>query len=217
MTRKPANKDISQLMAEGKKVSQNIVLCADGKYRWTYEMSLYRNPTIFLLVWKIFFFIFFAVFACVMIADVINWGTKNIIGFLKFFFYFLIGMTVVIGLGYLIYAAIMGGKYSMLFEMDEVGINHKQMPNQARKATAVSTLTVLAGLFSRKATTVGVGINSARSEMYTDFPKVRKVLAYPHTNLIKVNGLLSHNQVYTETEDFDFVLQYITEHCPNLK
>ncbi len=204
-------------MAEGEKVSQNIVLCADGKYRWTYEMSLYRNPAIFLLVWKIFFFIFSAIFACILIADVINWGTKNIIGFLKFFFYFLIGMTVVIGLGYLIYAVIMGGKYSMLFEMDEDGINHKQMPNQAKKAKAVSSLTVLAGLFSGKVTTVGVGINAARSEMYSDFSKVQKVIADPDTNLIKVNELLSHNQIYTETEDFDFVLKYITSHCPNLK
>ncbi len=204
-------------MAEGEKVSQNIVLCADGKYRWTYEMSLYRNPAIFLLVWKIFFFIFSAIFACILIADVINWGTKNIIGFLKFFFYFLIGMTVVIGLGYLIYAVIMGGKYSMLFEMDEDGINHKQMPNQAKKAKAVSSLTVLAGLFSGKVTTVGVGLNAARSEMYSDFSKVQKVIADPDTNLIKVNELLSHNQIYTETEDFDFVLKYITSHCPNLK
>ena len=204
-------------MAEGEKVSQNIVLCADGKYRWTYEMSLYRNPAIFLLVWKIFFFIFSAIFACILIADVINWGTKNIIGFLKFFFYFLIGMTVVIGLGYLIYAVIMGGKYSMLFEMDEDGINHKQMPNQAKKAKAVSSLTVLAGLFSGKVTTVGVGINAARSEMYSDFSKVQKVIADPDTNLIKVNELLSHNQIYTETEDFYFVLKYITSHCPNLK
>ena len=204
-------------MAEGEKVSQNIVLCADGKYRWTYEMSLYRNPAIFLLVWKIFFFIFSAIFACILIADIIDWGTKNIIGFLKFFFYFLIGMTVVIGLGYLIYAVIMGGKYSMLFEMDEDGINHKQMPNQAKKAKAVSSLTVLAGLFSGKVTTVGVGINAARSEMYSDFSKVQKVIADPDTNLIKVNELLSHNQIYTETEDFDFVLKYITSHCPNLK
>lgn len=204
-------------MAEGEKVSQNIVLCADGKYRWTYEMSLYRNPAIFLLVWKIFFFIFSAIFACILIADVINWGTKNIIGFLKFFFYFLFGMTVVIGLGYLIYAVIMGGKYSMLFEMDEDGINHKQMPNQEKKAKAVSSLTVLAGLFSGKVTTVGVGLNAARSEMYSDFSKVQKVIADPDTNLIKVNELLSHNQIYTETEDFDFVLKYITSHCPNLK
>ncbi|MBR7070366.1 MAG: hypothetical protein IKI30_08000 [Oxalobacter sp.] len=217
MTRKPANGNIRQLMAEGEKVSQNIVLCADGKYRWTYEMSLYRNPAIFLLVWKIFFFIFSAIFACILIADIIDWGTKNIIGFLKFFFYFLIGMTVVIGLGYLIYAVIMGGKYSMLFEMDEDGINHKQMPNQAKKAKAVSSLTVLAGLFSGKVTTVGVGINAARSEMYSDFSKVQKVIADPDTNLIKVNELLSHNQIYTETEDFDFVLKYITSHCPNLK
>ena len=204
-------------MSEGEKISENIVLCADGKYRWTYEVSLYRNPSLFLLVWKIFFFILLAIFGCVMIADVINWGTRNIVSNLKFLLYFLIGMTVVVGLGYLLYAVIMGGKYRVLFEMDEDGINHKQMPEQAKKAKAVSALTVLAGLFSRNVTTVGVGLNAARTEMYSDFSKVRKVIAYPHTNLIKVNELLSHNQVYAATEDFDFVLNYITGHCPNRK
>ena len=27
-----------------------ITQCKDGKYRWVYEMSLYRNPTILLLL-----------------------------------------------------------------------------------------------------------------------------------------------------------------------
>ncbi len=217
MAGKRTGKTVSQLMDEGERVSRNIVLCADGKYRWTYDMSLYRNPSLFLLVWKTLFFIVLAIFGCVMVADVISWGTRNLFSNLTFLFFFLVGMTVVVGLGYLLYAAVMGGKYRVLFEMDEAGINHMQVPEQAKKARAISAFTVAAGLFSKRLTTVGVGINAARTQMYSDFSKVRTVKAYPHSHTIKVGGLLSHNQVYAAAEDFDFVLDYILSNCPNLK
>ena len=34
--------------------------------------------------------------------------------------------------------------------------------------------------------------------------------------MIKVNGLLTHNQVYAAPEDLDFVKNYIISHCPRL-
>ena len=219
MSKKSGQKDFRQLMARGEKISENIVFCADGKYRWTYAMSLYKDPSIFLLVWKIFFFVTLGIFAFIIILDVINWGwkTENIADILKTFTFFIIGMTVLVGLGYLLYALIMGGKYQALFEMDEHGINHAQLPEQAKKARIISWLTVLAGLLSRRVTTVSVGLNSARTEMYSDFSRVRKVKAFPSAHLIKVNGLLSHNRVYAAAEDFDFVLNYIMSHCPDKK
>jgi hypothetical protein len=217
MVSQAAEKTVSQLMDEGKRIGRDIVLCADGKYRWTYAVSLYKNPAIFLLVWKIFFFILLAIFGCVMIVDVIEWGTKNLVSNLKFFAFFLIGMTVLVGLGYLLYAAIMGGSYRVLFEMDDKGINHIQVTEQAKKAKAVSALTVAAGIVSKRPTTVGVGINAARTEMYSDFSKVRTVKALPRSHTIKLNGLLSHNEVYAQSEDFNFVLDYILSNCPNLK
>ena len=57
-------------------------------------------------------------------------------------------------------------------------------------------------------------MNGARTEMYSEFGKVRSVKACRRRNLIKVNGLLNHNQVYTEKEDFDFVLNYISSRVP---
>ena len=36
-----------------------VRLCNDGKYRWVYEMNMITNPTIFLTVYKIFFYIIY--------------------------------------------------------------------------------------------------------------------------------------------------------------
>jgi hypothetical protein len=211
--------DFQKLMELGKKISENIVLCEDGKYRWLYSMSLYRNPTIFLLVWKIFFFVTLGILAFVVILDVIDWGwnMENIAEILQGYALFLLGMTLLVGAGYLIYAFMMGGRYLVLFEMDEKGVNHMQFPAQARKAGLVSGATVVAGLLAGNVTTVGVGLTSARSTLYSDFSGVRSVKAYPRSHVIKVNGLLVHNQVYAAAEDFDFVLGFITSHCEKLK
>ena len=204
--RKPAAED---MMPEGQWISPRIVHCEDGKYRWIYSMSLFKNPTFFVLIWKIFFFIFLGIFAVVMLAD-----GEHFLDTLKFFGYFLIGMTAVVGISYLIYAAIMGGKYIVLFEMDEKGIVHKQIPKQAKKMETLAMLTTLAGIAAGKPSTVGIGIAASRTSMYSEFAKVRKVKAYPRRDLIKINERLEHNQVYADKEDFDFVLNYITERVP---
>ena len=42
--------------------------------------------------------------------------------------------TVLSALGYLLYAAIMGGSYIAEFEMDEKGVTHKQIASQTKNA-----------------------------------------------------------------------------------
>ena len=203
-----------------KNKSDNIEFCADGKYRWRYDMSLFKNPTVFILVWKIFFFIVLGIFTITVIADAIQWKEmflERLTDSLKFFGYILAGMTVLVGLGYTVYAIIMGGKYCVNFEMDEKGINHIQTPEQAKKARKLARGAMFVGAARGSMTSVGVGMNAQRTEMYTEFSRVKKVKAYPQRNLIKVNETLSHNQVYCEKEDFEWVKNYIVTHCPNLK
>lgn len=202
-------------MNENEILNSRVTLCADGKYRWTYEMSLFKNPTIFLLIWKIFFFIFLGVFAVVNISDFIKWGPEKALENLPVLGYLLLGMTAVVGLGYLVYAAIMGGKYVVEFEMDEKGILHKQTASQAKKAKKIGRVTMMAGAASGSIGAAGAGMNAQRTEMYTEFAKVVKVKAYPRRNLIKVNERFGHNQVYAAREDFEFVKDYVVSHCGN--
>lgn len=206
-----------QTPGPGERVSENIVRGADGKYRWVYELNLLRSPVIFLLVWKIFFFIVLGIFAFLLILDMADWGTVNLLTDLKMLGYFLLGMTALVGIGYLVYAAVMGGKYCVLFEMDDAGICHRQMPRQAEKAQLISGLTVLAGLAGGRVSTVGAGLNSARTEMYTAFARVRKLKVSPRRNLIRTAEGLEHNQIYADPVDFPFVEQFIRQRCVNVK
>ena len=198
----------------------DVKLYDDGVYRWRYDVNLFKSPGIFFLIWKILFFIILAIFAISTISDAIRFDDfypERLMYNLRFFAYFIIGMTVISVLSYVIYALIMGGKYCVIFEMDEKGINHKQIPEQAKKAKKIAKATVVAGAASGRLSTVGVGINASRTEMYSEFSKVRRVKPYKSQKLIKVNGKLQHNQVYCKKEDFNFVANYIISHCENLK
>ena len=204
-------------MKESETLNTRVTLGDNGKYRWTYEMSLFKNPTIFLLVWKIFFFIFLGVFAVVNISDFIKWGPEKVLENLPVLGYLLLGMTAVVGLGYLLYAAIMGGKYIVEFEMDETGFVHRQIAAQAKKAKAIGRAAMMAGAASGRPGAIGTGIAAQRTEMYTEFAKVKKVSPYPRRHVIKVKETLEHNQIYAADEDFAFVQQYILSRCPNAK
>ncbi|MBP5230311.1 MAG: zinc ribbon domain-containing protein [Clostridia bacterium] len=195
----------------GKKISQNIFFCPDGKYRWMYEVNLFRNPTVMILLLKVFAPVMLGIFLFALLADACNGDLDGeaFLGALKVFGICSAVMAALIAIGYVVYALIMGGKYIVIFEMDENGILHRQLPKQAKKAEAIGLLTAMVGLATGKISTVAVGLNSTRTEMYSEFSKVRKIKPGRRSNVIKVNGLLEHNQVYASREDFDFVLQYI--------
>lgn len=195
-------------------VTKNIALGEDGVYRWVYEMNLYTNPTILFLTWKIFGYACLGLWLLIMVFtydDDFFWD-----GFLQSVQFFLIFLALFAALslvGYLVYALIVGGKYCVMFEMDENGVNHIQMPPQVKKAELIGLLTTLVGIAAGKPGVVGTGLlASARTSMYSSFPAVKSVEPFPRRNLIKVNEFLFKNQVYAADEDFAFVLGFIRAH-----
>lgn len=190
----------------------------DGVYRWIYELNMLRNPSILFVVWKVLALSLSAVWIFVILLSVGDSGFwwNGFWSETKGFVVVLVGLLVLGGLGYLFYATIMGGKYCVLFEMDEQGISHTQLPRQFHKAKELSVMTVLLGLAAGKPGVAGTGLLAAsRQSMTSEWSKVKSVAAYPRRNLIKVNALLSKNQVYVSNQDFDFVKEFIEAHCVN--
>lgn len=200
---------------QGKKVR----LCADGKYRWRYDMHMVKNPTIFLTVFQIFFWIIagaWAVFG--FFLYVIHGDWKGLLGMGKAMLLVLAIFAVLTMLGVLLLAAAYGWRYRVLFEMDEKGVKHIQLPADAAKAKKLGLLTAFFGLAAKKPSVAGAGLLSAgKSISSSEFKKVRRVTARRRLHLIKVNQLLERNQVYASAEDFDFVYHYIKSRCINAK
>lgn len=199
--------------------TERVALCDDGKYRWRYDVNLFKDLDIYWLIFKVMFFSLAAIFAIGIISDIVRWGFDSVTNLKNYrvFLYITLGMTVISALSYFIYAAIMGKYYCIVFEMDEHGVNHRQTDVQAKKAKKIAAATTLAGAASGSLSTMSAGLGASRTEMYTEFSKVKKVKPYRRKKLIKVNEVLNHNRVYAHPDDFDFVYNYIVSHCENLK
>ncbi len=195
-----------------------VRLCKDGKYRWVYEMSLLRNPTIALTVFKLFFWIVLAIFVVLGLINMISGGWAGLWGTAKAGLVVLAIFAVLTLLGTLLMAAIYRGKYVVLFVMDTKGVAHIQVSRQFKKAQVAGMITFLVGCVANNPATMGAGLMSAsKPASFSVFSKVRRVKACRRRNLIKVNQLLFKNQVYVADKDFDFVIDFIKSHCPNAK
>ncbi len=206
---------------DNEELKKGVTLCNDGKYRWIYPLNMWTNPTILFLVYKIFIGIGIGIG---ILITILNWRHISWEGWNKLWdetwpvLVFIAVFAVIIFLGYAIVAGMYGGKYIILFTMDENGINHEQIPEQAKKARKLGMLTAGAGVAGGNLSTTGLGISvAARTSMYSDFKSVRSVTRGRWGNVIKIREILSNNQIYVRDEDFDFVYNYIKEHCPKVQ
>lgn len=213
VTPKKANRDE---LPKGKYVSKNIVQDAQGNYHWVYEMSLLRNPTIFLLCWKIFFWIFTGMWIFFSLVELCGgyYSWDKFWDFTKvMMIYMQLGLIVMLILSMFVYGLIYGFKYCVKFEMTETGVTHTQLARQFKKAKAMSGILILAGLATHNLGRVGQGLLvGSHNSMSSSWKSVKSIVIRRSRNLIKVNETLNHNQVYAEKEDFDFVENFIREH-----
>ena len=201
--------------------SKNITMCTDGKYRWVYELNLYKNPAIIKEVGRGILISLVIVLALIFGFEMID-GIGTFAEKLQYVaelagILFAIMLVITI-LGYLLYSYMMGGTYCALFEMDENGICNKAQEKHIKKAELIGAITVIAGIASGRPGVAGTGmLASARTSMYTRFDSVKELEILPKQHLIRLNEKLSRNQVYAEDEDFAFVADFIATRCRNAK
>ena len=193
-------------------VTPNIVKGNDGVYRWMYEIPILKNPTMLITLIKftvgicVFLFIFLAIFS------------KDIVYVLKLVGIGFACVMVLIVIGYLIYVAIMGGKYIACFQMDEDGITHTHMPKQANRIKAIANVAMIVGFLDDDMTLMNSGyMADAKSETTSKFINVKSIKIKRGKDMITLTNFPSKNPIYVKSEDFDFVENFIRSHCANAK
>ena len=150
---------------DNKELKKSVTLCDDGKYRWIYELSMWKNPTLLVLIYKVLGIAFGIVGLFILI---LNWENLSfawedvwpVLAFIGFF-------ALLTLLAYAIVAGMYGGKYIVIFTMDERGINHEQIPEQAAKARTLGAITAAAGAATSNPSMAGLGVGcAARTSMY---------------------------------------------------
>ena len=205
---------------EPKFQSDRVTLCQDGKYRWVYDVNLFTNPTVFFDVVKVMLLSLVIMVVIVLLIGLLTgnleWDLVKSMGVgLAWGSLFVTGLSL---LGYIVYSIIVGGKYTVLFTLDEKELVHQEYGKTLEKAKLIGELTMLAGAAGGRVGTVGTGmLAKSRTTMTTELKKVRRVTPRRWMNTIKVNQLLDKNRVYVKKQDFDFVYQFLCEHCVNRK
>lgn len=205
----------------GQKVTENIYLCPDGKYRWYYEFPMMKNPGILFTVWKVLGIsvgIVWLFMLVISMGDILRYGASSFLRLTGAFLLILFVLMIIGGLAYLLVAALYGFTYIVLFEMDDHSVTHIQMPKQFGKAQALGWLAALAGLAGGNVTAMGAGaLAASRNSSTSVFADVKEVKGERSRHIIRVNQMLNRNQVYAEDADYDFVWNFIASRCTAAK
>jgi len=197
-----------------------VTLYPDGKYRWVYEVSMLKNPSILFDVYKVLGICFGVVWLLILLLICVEDGFtfKNIWNITSGFFLLYLVFLVIGYIAYVIVAWSYGWKYVVLFTLDEKELVHQQMPRQMKKARVLGALTALVGAVAGKPGVMGSGVLAAsRSTLTSELANVERLIPRRRLNLIKVNQLLFKNRVFVPDEDFDFVYDFLCQHCPKAK
>lgn len=199
---------------------ERIRLCPDGKYRWYGELPMFKNPAILFTVWKVLGLSLGIVFLIALLAnacDSVDF-VQSMKGTLKVLLIVAGALFAVSLIAYFIAAASYGFRYRAIFEMDEEGVTHTHCPRQFKKTQALAVIAALAGALSGRPSLAGAGLlGAARSSMTSEFANVKKIKISGRSSLIRVNGTLQRNVVFTRPEDLDFAAEFIIAHCPQAK
>ncbi len=194
----------------------NPIEVRDGKYGWRYEMSLFKNPTIFLATAKaLLIALALTVLLIGLITGIADGFSADSLLFVGKLALILFGIfAVLLILGYLLYAAIMGGSCIVDFAMDEKKLVYAQSAKQAKKAEDIGTAAVIMGLLAHNRGAVSAGYGAAvRTASTVEFDSVKKVVADKKRSVIKIRSI-GWDHVYADGDDFDFVSGWIRNHVP---
>lgn len=194
-----------------------VQLCPDGKYRWSYEVNLWKNPSILLDLVKVFGIILVGIwFLSVILVPLFDGHLRwhRVVDSSTGFLWVVLAVAVLCLIGYVISGIASGGRYAAYFVMDEETVTHQQMAKDVKRTQVIAAINMMVDDDMGSAAILA----AAQSPFITPYRRVRKIKTHRRRHLIKVDELLTKNRIYVEDpEDYEFVLRYITERCPKAR
>ncbi len=192
-------------------MSDKVVLCDDGKYRWYYRVGMWTNPAIFHTV-AIASGISFLV-PLIGVSLIFVWQRKYeaILDILPIFLMVGAVLILIVLFSYWIIGKYYGGQFLFLYEMDEEGIRFSQTQEDTEKTKNIASLAFLTGMLTKNYGLMGVGMADS-STAYTKFSKVYWIRANRKRELITLHSFFLFNQIFVPESDFDAVLNFMEEH-----
>ncbi len=126
-----------------------------------------------------------------------------------------LAFLVIFVFSYWLWEKMSGGHNFYLFELNEEGVYLRLSAEQHEKEKTLGYTTALLGAMTKNYGLVGAGLASGYSqEVYTKFTKVKSIKRFPEIDTIELRGTFFLHSIYADKEEYDTVLAFIQEHCP---
>lgn len=214
-----ASSDVAQSVPTVSPGDCDLLRGSDGVWRWTYELSLLSNPTVFITLFKVTILASFVPALLVGGITLFESGLARSLQVMGQVIAIVLGvMLALMTLAYLFITLLYRGKYCVVFEMDDSSITHIQMRKQFHKNQVLAFLTVLAGAAAGNPTAAGAGLLAgSRQSSTSSFPRVTSLVFHPRRHVIYVNEAFKKNQVYAPPSTYETIRKHLIARCPNAK
>ena len=194
-----------------------VTLCGDGVYRWYYDMDMFQNRSMLVMLEKINLFIFLgvsvggALFIGLVERD---FGAPMVRGILVVGLLMGLLMAALYAIGFCIAAWIKRGNYRIHFAMREDGIELVWSDRLKQGFATGRNVMALAGNAIGSRSVRGRWRPTLDEVSNAAFRSVTRVKCYPKWNMIDLSMLGGKFQVYACGEDLDRVEAYILQRVP---
>ena len=190
----------------------------EESYQWACEISLLTNMTMLLhsqklmMRWGIGIGVFLAVVRLLL-------GNATFVEALLTIAIVILGFSALGLVGYVIYCCIRGGGFTSSYTLDKKNLRENYVPYKVQKLPNPKGLSGLIDILSSRPGLPGWGFVWATGKSTSTVPlkRVRTIKARRRLGHIKVSLGLDHVYVYVRPTDFDTILNYLREHCPQAR
>lgn len=201
-----------------RQVSPGVMMGEDGVMRWVYEMDMWKNPTLVITIWKVLMLTSFAPGLLTFFLTLEDGFGAALLAFVKIMALVLVIVTGLMLLAYPLVSILNGGKYCVMFEMDDRSVKHIQMDKQFKKNQVLALIVSLAGAMAGNVQATAAGmLAGSKQSLTSDFGKVKSITVNEKRHVIYVNENLSRNQIYADPADFAFIKNTIISRCKKAK
>ena len=208
---------LSLTTEEAEKLGLNAIFEEeDGTYDWIYCMNMMKDRSMFSFYFKVVGLCFLPI--VLMMLWMAASSNLSMFTFLITMLSFG-GVLLVVVFAIWLVNTMYGGKYMLIYQMNNEGITFSQTADQAAmtRAVAAASAAVSAAGGNTGGVISGTGMTLRANAYHSKFEKVRSVIGKRADNLIWVNTFLQYQQVYVPKSAYNFVWNYITERCVNAK
>lgn len=192
---------------------------SDKSYQWACEISLLTNMTTLLHLQKLMLWWGIGVGVFVAILRLLFLDHDSLAGALLTIPIAILGFSVLGLVGYVIYCFIRGGSFIASYTLDKNNLHENYVPRKVKKLPDPQGLSGLIDVLSSRPGLPGYGYVWATGKSTTTMPlkRVRTIKARRRLGHIKVSLGLEHLYVYVRPADFDTILTYLRDHCPQAR